>query len=183
MPRDDKPLIKPSPARPWGTSARDFQIRLRKRRAVPESNSDSNDLTVAVPLVKKQKLGRRKQPRPSPRRRPPQLAATCDEMQNLVEALARDEEFADDGGASIGADASLDADGDPAELENIQDASSDADPRKIDLSDIYSLIEKVEKVCGPRPGLDQRKYTLGTLIALIRQRRKDLHFMIHLGLA
>ena len=181
MPREDKPLIKPPPARPWGSSARDFRLRLRKRRIVPESDSD--DLAVAAPLTKKQKLHRRQQPRPRPRRRPPQLAAACNEMQNLVEALARDEEFTDDGGATIGAEGSLDADDDLAELDDIQDATADADPSKMDLSDIDSLIEEVEKVCGPRPGLDSRKYALDTLIALIWQQRQRPTFHVHLGSA
>ncbi len=69
-------------------------------------------------------------------------------MQNLVEALERDEEFTDGGVATIGAEGSLDADDDLAELDDIQDATVDADPSKMDLSDIDSLIEEVEKVCG-----------------------------------
>lgn len=98
-------------------------------------------------------------------------------MQNLVEALAKDEDLTDDGGLTIGTEGSPGGEDHLAELEDIQGAAADAVPSKMDLSSIDSLIEEVERLCGPRPDLDSRKYALVSLIALIRQEssRATLH--------
>lgn len=77
-------------------------------------------------------------------------------MQNLVEALANDEEFTDTSDLLIETTGSLSDEDDLAELEGIQNAAEE-EPTKMDSSIIDSLIEEVEKLCGPRPDLDLRK--------------------------
>ncbi|KAK1596250.1 uncharacterized protein LY79DRAFT_678781 [Colletotrichum navitas] len=121
--------------RPWGSSSSDFQLT-----AIDERHK----LNVTTEVVKKRK--REVRPRP-------QLADSSDELHEFVKDLVMDEEFQAESTRPASEDGFLDAyDG---EADHGQEDSTISSPNmKLERTDIDTLIDEVDRVCGPRPEMD-----------------------------
>jgi len=140
MPSTTRSTVNAAPSRPWGSSISDFGFAPSIRR---------HELNVTTEVAKKQKHSKRPRPR---------LAAASDELHELVEALATDEEFLDEGITPASEARFVDAD--DGESVHSQEVTAGPPPKKMELSDIDILIDEIERVCGPKPEMDLCKSTL-----------------------
>ena len=129
-----------STPRAWGTSYSDFHFRARKTRRAPRSSSRG---------AKKQKRGKCSQL--------PELATAPDDFQQVVEALAKDEEI-------LGYDANTASE---VEVEGFDHGGIFTDTAELSESELRMrasvmdmFITEIERVCGPVPEMDSRELTL-----------------------